>query len=110
MEHTECSITSAHKIHTLGNHSKDRTQQHSYYCESQSSSFQIRLFNMHQPRTILPRHLELALNLNSTESSKIFSLETTLLRLFMMLPPGPANCCMIHVVSNTTYNCVSCIL
>jgi hypothetical protein len=33
-----------------------------------------------------------------------------LLRLFTMLPPGPANCCMIRVFNNNTYNCVSCIL
>ena len=101
---------SAHKIQTLGNHPKDRTQQHSYCCEPQSSSFQTSLFNMHHLRAILTCHLELAFNLNSTESSKIFSLETTSLRLFMMLPPGTAHCCMISVVNNTTYNCVSCIL
>jgi len=33
MEHTECSKMSAHKIQMLGNHPKDRTQQHSYCCE-----------------------------------------------------------------------------
>jgi hypothetical protein len=80
-------------------------EKNSYSYEPQSSSFQTSLFNMHQLRSILTRHLELALNLNSTEPSKIFSLETTLLRLFM-LPPGTAHCRIICVVNNTTYNCV----
>jgi hypothetical protein len=34
MEHTECSKMSAHKIQMLGNHAKDRTQQHSYCYQS----------------------------------------------------------------------------